>query len=213
MMSGGNAATGVLVRSVFDFLGRSTATSVVGLAGAGVLAMAGCSTTPQPPETPDDACAILAEKPDWARAMRKAQRRWGVPVEVQLAIIRYESAFRHDARPRSATGGYASSAYGYSQAIDGTWDWYRTDTGRRSAKRTDFADAADFIGWYTSVSRRLLGLSSRDTYNHYLAYHEGHTGFRRGSYRKKPWLQSYARLVDKRARIYGAQLRHCRAGS
>ena len=178
-----------------------------------MLVVAGCSTTTKPPQEPDNACAILAEKPAWDRALRKVQRRWGVPVEVQLAIIRNESSFRHDARPKAPGGGYASSAYGYSQAIDGTWDWYRDDTGRRAAKRTDFADAADFIGWYTSVSRRMLGLSMTDAYNQYLAYHEGHTGFRRGSYRKKLWLQRYARKVDRYARTYGAQLSRCPVGS
>jgi hypothetical protein len=143
--------------------------------------------------------------------MRKVERRWGVPVEVQLAIIRNESSFRHDARPKLPDGRLASSAYGYPQAIDGTWEWYRDETGRRRAKRTDFADAADFIGWYTSHSQRMLGLSPRDAYNHYLAYHEGHTGFRRGSYRRKAWLQRYARQVERHARIYGEQLARCRA--
>jgi hypothetical protein len=141
--------------------------------------------------------------------MRRVKRRWGVPVEVQLAIIRNESAFRHDARPRSPDGGYASSAYGYAQAIDGTWQWYRDETGKRRAKRTDIGDAADFIGWYTNISRRVLGIPLTDVYNQYLAYHEGHTGFRRRTYRKKLWLQRYARQVDRHARTYAAQLSRC----
>ena len=145
--------------------------------------------------------------------MREVKRRWGIPVEVQLAIIRNESSFRHDARPRSPSGGYASSAYGYPQAIDGTWEWYRDETGKRWAKRTNFADAADFVGWYANRSQRTLGISPKDAYNQYLAYHEGHTGFRRGSYRKKPWLQRYARQVDRHARAYAAQLNRCRVRS
>lgn len=170
----------------------------------------GCATTPKPPREPNDACAIFAEKPKWQKAAERAERRWGVPVQVQLAIIRNESSFRHNARPRLAGGGYASSAYGYPQAIDGTWEWYREQTGKRRAKRTDFADAADFIGWYTSISRRQLGISMWDAYNQYLAYHEGHTGFQRGTYRRKAWLQRYARQVDDHARVYAAQLRRCR---
>lgn len=133
-----------------------------------------------------------------------------MPAQIQLAIIRNESSFRHNARPRSRSGGYLSSAYGYPQAIDGTWEWYRRQTGNRRAKRTDFADAADFIGWYTDISQRLLGISKWDAYNQYLAYHEGHTGFRRGSYRQKRWLQRYAQRVDQHARVYGEQLRRCR---
>lgn len=174
------------------------------------LFLGGCASAPKPPRKPDDACAIFAEKPQWHKAARKAERRWGIPIEVQLAIIRYESSFRHDARPRSASGGYLSSAYGYPQAIDGTWNWYREQTGKRRAKRTDFADAADFIGWYTHISQRQLGISKWDAYNQYLAYHEGHSGFQRGSYRSKNWLQQYARRVDQHARAYGEQLRRCK---
>jgi hypothetical protein len=166
--------------------------------------LVGCAGAPKPPRQPDDACAIFAEKPKWHKATRRAERRWGTPMQVQLAIIRNESSFRHDARPRT------SSAYGYSQAIDGTWNWYREQTGRSNAKRTDFADAADFVGWYTDLSQRLLGISKWDGYNQYLAYHEGHTGFQRGSYRRKDWLVAVARRVDEDARTYGEQLRRCR---
>jgi len=192
---------------------RSPAAFLCGLFAVNALLVAGCASVPEPPRQPDDACAILAEKPKWDRAMREVKRRWGIPVEVQLAIIRNESSFRHDARPRSPSGGYASSAYGYPQAIDGTWEWYRDETGKRWAKRTDFADAADFIGWYANRSQRTLGISPKDAYNQYLAYHEGHTGFRRGSYRKKPWLQRYARQVDRHARTYATQLTRCRVRS
>jgi len=197
----------------FDQQGRFRPAFLGGLLTVNTLLLAGCAAVPEPPQRPDNACAILAEKPKWDRAMRTAQRRWGVPVEVQLAIIRNESSFRHDARPRSPSGGYASSAYGYPQAIDGTWEWYRDETGKRRAKRTDFADAADFIGWYTNRSRRVLGISPADAYNQYLAYHEGHAGFQRGSYRKKLWLQRYARQVDRHARTYAKQLSRCPARS
>jgi hypothetical protein len=112
-----------------------------------------------------------------------------------------------------AIRGYASSAYGYSQAIDGTWEWYRDETGKHRAKRTDFADAADFIGWYTNRSRRVLGISQGDAYNQYLAYHEGHAGFLRGSYRRKRWLQRYARQLDHHARTYANQLSRCQVRS
>lgn len=201
------------VRLRFSQRQRCPAALLGGILGVSVLLVAGCATTPEPPRQPDNACAILEEKPKWDRAMRKVERRWGVPVEVQLAIIRNESSFRHDARPKLPTGEYASSAYGYPQAIDGTWEWYRDETGKRRAKRTDFGDAADFVGWYTSRTQRMLGISLTDAYNQYLAYHEGHTGFRRGSYRQKLWLQRYARQVDRHARIYAEQLKSCRGRS
>jgi len=174
-----------------------------------------CATAP--PSNPDNACQIFEERPKWYRAVREAEKTWGVPVQVQLAIIRQESGFHHDAKaPRASFVGVPlpwrqSSAYGYAQAKDETWDWYRAKTGHRGADRDDFADAADFIGWYADVSRRKLGISKWDTYNQYLAYHEGHGGWSRHTYKGKSWLLKIARRVDTDARTYGAQLRGCRA--
>ncbi|MCB2130933.1 MAG: lytic transglycosylase, partial [Rhodobacteraceae bacterium] len=71
----------------------------------------------------------------------KTESRWGVPVAVQMATIYQESKFIGNAKtPRKfALGvipmGRQSSAFGYSQAIDGTWDDYRAATGRRGASR------------------------------------------------------------------------------
>jgi hypothetical protein len=58
----------------------------------GLLGLGGCATAP--PQRPQDACAIFDEKPSWYRAARKAEAKWGTPVQVQLAIIRAESGFR-----------------------------------------------------------------------------------------------------------------------
>ncbi|HRY16401.1 MAG TPA: hypothetical protein P5330_11090, partial [Candidatus Competibacteraceae bacterium] len=43
----------------------------------------------------------------------------------------------------------------------------------------------------------------------YLAYHEGHGGFARGSYRKKPWLMKRAREAGQLAERYRIQLARC----
>ncbi|MFB1486093.1 MAG: transglycosylase SLT domain-containing protein [Thiocapsa sp. C3-sup] len=180
--------------------------SLLGLFGLVLPLLGGCASAPSPPSKPLDACAIFNERPSWYKATKKAERKWGTPVAVQLAIIQAESSFRHDARPP----GRVSSAYGYSQAIDGTWDWYREQTGNRRAARTNFDHAVDFVGWYTDVTHRTLGISKGDGYRQYLAYHEGHRGFQRGTYRKKDWLVRVARRVDQQAKTYGAQLRACR---
>lgn len=174
----------------------------------------GCASSP--PKNPENACAIFEEKPRWYKDARKAERKWGTPVQIQLAILRLESSFRSDAKPRRAEllglplWWRISSAYGYPQAKDGTWDWYKDKTGNRRADRDDFGDACDFIGWYTDVSQRTLGISKWDGYNQYLAYHEGHGGWQRGTYRSKPWLIERARVADRYARTYGEQLRSCR---
>ncbi len=178
-----------------------------------VFLLAGCATAP--PRAPDDLCAIFRQYPDWYEGAREMEQRWGTPIHVAMAFIDQESSYRHDARPpRNYVLGFipwgrVTSAYGYAQALDGTWDDYERATGD-GGSRSDFDDATDFIGWYTDASSRHLGLSKWDAYNQYLAYHEGRGGFRRGSYRQKPWLMQVARKVDQQSRTYGRQLAQCR---
>ncbi|WP_306152288.1 lytic transglycosylase [Roseovarius sp. MMSF_3281] len=168
-----------------------------------------------PPGNLDDACAIVAERPHYLRAFRATERRWGVPVHVQMATIHQESKFDGGARTpfRWTLGvipmGRQSSAYGYSQALDGTWDEYKEENRRFTARRNDIHDATDFMGWYMAKSNQRLGISMSDARNQYLAYHEGRTGFSRGSYNAKPWLLRVSAKVEERARMYETQLRSC----
>ena len=168
------------------------------------------------PDQFDNACRILDQRSDFARAFRAAERKWGVPVHVQMATIHQESRFKADARTpfRYTLGvipmGRQSSAYGYSQALDATWDEYKADTRRFRAKRNDIYDSADFIGWYMAESRERLNISLTDTRNQYLAYHEGRTGFARGSYNSKSWLLRVSNEVATRGETYKAQLARCR---
>lgn len=192
--------------------------SAARLAGVSILAFVAvsCSSTPKgPPRHQDNICSIFDERPDWREATEASAARWGAPVEVQMAIMWRESSFRADARtPKTYALGFipwgrVSSAYGYSQAIDGTWDWYREETGNSGADRDDFEDSADFVGWYMAKTRRVNGLDMHDAFNHYLAYHEGHTGYRRGNWRSKAWLLGAADQVSNQANRYRAQLRNC----
>ena len=168
------------------------------------------------PSTLDDACAIVRQNPSYLRSFRAAERRWGVPVSVQMATIYQESKFRRNARTpfRYAAGvipiGRQSSAFGYAQALDATWEDYQRDTGRWRARRDRMSDATDFMGWYMDKTRDKNGVPLTDARNQYLAYHEGHTGFARGSYRRKGWLVRVAGEVDDRARVYERQLAACR---
>ncbi len=187
------------------------------LAFLSILVLLGaCSGHEKPPSTVVDACRMQTERPKWFQAMKRTEQKWGVPVSVQLATIARESSFEHDAQPtkRIGSGWFSrdvprSSAYGYAQAIDGTWEGYMKDTGRWSADRSDFADSSDFIGWYMNSNARVNGVSVRDTYNQYLAYHEGKAGFARGSYRQKSWLPPVARDVEAWATLYEQQLQSC----
>ncbi len=167
------------------------------------------------PRNLDNACSIVSQRPSYLKAMKKSERKWGVPVHVQMATIHQESKFVGNARtPRQfALGiipvGRQSSAYGYSQALDGTWDEYRRATGNRRARRDDIDDAADFIGWYMAGSNARLGIAKDDAQSQYLAYHEGRTGFARGSHRSKGWLMDVSREVASRAQRYDTQLQSC----
>lgn len=174
-----------------------------------------CSSGDGPPRDVENACAIKRDRPQWFAAMQRTEAAWGIPVAVQLSTIYQESTFRPNARtPRRyflgfIPNGRISSAYGYAQAIDGTWDWYRKETGRRFARRNNFSDATDFMGWYMHKSFAENGIAKTDAYSQYLAYHDGHAGYRRGSYRQKGWLLSTARKVDQRAQRYNTQLQSC----
>jgi len=180
----------------------------------GLLAVAGCVSTAKPDE-PGDACAIFEQHEAWWKAVKRAERRFGAPPALVLAIIRQESGFDHKARPPRGRflfffpGRRASSAYGYAQALDGTWEAYQREAGDRGADRDEFRDAADFVAWYANRSRADLGIPFSDARSHYLAYHEGAGGYRRGSYRGKSAVLAAATRVQGFASAYSAQLARC----
>lgn len=166
------------------------------------------------PSNQHNVCAVFDQRPGWREAVARSERRWGTPASMLMAIMWRESSFRPRARPLryDVAGnviGAASSAYGFSQAIDGTWEWYQADSGNRPADRTDFRDAADFVGWYTAKTVGINRISRGDAYTHYLNYHEGHAGYRRGRWRGKNWLRDAAAAVDRQARRYAEQMRYC----
>ena len=178
--------------------------------------VAGCgSGNYAAPREIDNACSIVSQHPDYLRAFRATQRKWGVPVAVQMAIIYQESKFIGNARTphQFVLGvipvGRQSSAYGYSQALDGTWEEYQADQSLRRARRDDIADAADFMGWYMADTLGETGVPLNDARNQYLAYHEGRSGYARGSYDDKQWLVRIAGEIADRAVMYDAQLRSC----
>lgn len=180
------------------------------------LLVAACgSSNSVPPRNLENACAIVKERPSYLTAMRRTESRWGVPVAVQMATIYQESKFIGNARTpyQFALGiipmGRQSSAYGYSQALDGTWDDYQREHGGFRARRDDIRDATDFMGWYFKKSEEDLGIPMADARNQYLAYHEGRNGFRRGSHNGKSWLLRVSDEVADRAVLYDAQLRAC----
>lgn len=186
----------------------------IGLICLLVFLNSGCATTP--PKNINNSCSIFDDKDDWYDYTKESFEKWGVPIHLQLAFIHQESRFKYDAKPEREyllwviPWGRKSDAYGYAQVKDATWDWYIDKTGNSGADRDDFADAVDFIGWYVNLTQKKLGISKWDIYKQYLAYHEGHGGYKRRTYNKKPWLVEVAKKVEKRAQNYRAQLATCR---
>lgn len=178
-----------------------------------VMALAGCASAP--PEEPENLCRIFEEKRDWYDAAADMRDKWGVPIQVPMAMMYQESSFKHDAVPPRdyilwiIPWGRVSSAYGYSQAKTATWDDYVRETGNSWSSRDDFEDAIDFMGWFISKSQKINGVSKWDAYAQYLNYHEGWGGYKRQTYRSKRWLMRTAERVKARASRYGAQLRQC----
>jgi hypothetical protein len=178
-----------------------------------LLLLVSCAS--RPPSDVNNLCHIFRQYPKWALDGRDAERRWHVPVPIQMAIIHQESKFDSRAKPQRRKLFWIipwtrlSSAYGYAQALRGTWALYKKTQGGVWVARDDFTDAVDFIGWYANLANRQAGINRMDAYSLYLAYHEGIGGYRRKTYLAKPWLIQVARKVKARSEIFAAQLQKC----
>ncbi|ODS23290.1 hypothetical protein AB835_09725 [Candidatus Endobugula sertula] len=175
--------------------------------------LAACATSP--PRQVNNICRVFDQKPSWYKAAAKSKKRWESSIPLMMAFMHQESRFVSYAKPpRTKILGFIpgprkSSAYGYSQAQDSTWKWYKKSTGHWGADRDNFQDAIDFIGWYNMQTKKKNGVSLNDAYSLYLAYHEGHGGFKKKSYHKKPWLKKVAKKVVRQASTYSKQLKTC----
>lgn len=166
--------------------------------------------------TQSNICKIFSQQPSWYQSALKSQKKWRIPIHVMMSIMKQESSFKAKARPprRIRVGVFGkktlvSSAYGYAQAQNGTWRDYQKSTGKHHHRRDIFDHAINFIGWYAAQARRDLKLKNYDTYNLYLSYHDGMTGFRLKTYKKKPWLMRVAKKVRHYGYRYAKQLKRC----
>ena len=186
---------------------------------AALIPLAGCSTASTPTRQAD-ICEVFQQYPDWylcSEVRKPLGTMLGSPMgntHVQMSFVRHESSYRGDARPPRQwlwfiPLGRPSSAKGYAQAQDPVWNEYQAERGRLFRSRSDMEDALDFIGWYNQRTRRQLGIPLTDAQHLYLAYHEGQGGYRRGTWRDKPKVQSAARRVAATADRYRAQLARC----
>lgn len=180
---------------------------------AAVILLVGCANTP--PGNPNNICDIFDDKSGWYGHAERASKKWDASIPVMMSIMYQESRFVHNAKPPRRKilwvipGPRKSSAAGYAQAKSETWREYQRSSGNRDGYRDRFKDAVDFIGWYNRQSQLRSKISQHDPYNLYLAYHEGHGGFNRGTYKSKAWLQTTARQVANRSNQYSSQLQKC----
>ena len=166
--------------------------SIVSMLLLFVLITTSCSdTTVNLPDNQQNLCELFREQPHWYDYAKVSEIKWGTPVSSQMAFIQSESA------------------YGYAQAQNQVWQEYLADNASPLARRTHMKYATDFIGWYNQRSQRMLDISMDNPKHLYLAYHEGQTGYRRGSYKAKPQVQLKARQVSERAKKYSNQLAEC----
>lgn len=183
----------------------------------GLALLAGCTLTPTPPHHIENICSIFKQYPDWYWSSQKVRDHWHIPISVLMAIMYQESGFNATAKPPREKLLWIipwmrpSTAYGYSQALNETWRNYKKNTGKSRASRDAFADAADFIGWYSNQVALKTGVpkANASAYTMYLAYHEGIQGYLSKTYLRKPWLMNVSREVQHRAWVYQKQLLQC----
>ena len=162
-----------------------------------------------------DSCIIFEEKRNWYNSTKKSFNKWNVDIAFQLAIVNQESSFQQFAKPKRKKlfglipTNRPSTAFGFAQVTNPTWDWYKSRTNNTNASRANFADITDFIGWYVNQSNKMLGISKSDYYNQYLAYHEGHQGWKNKTYNSKKWLLKVAKNVETNTNKYNNQLIDC----
>ncbi|MDC0516921.1 lytic transglycosylase [Candidatus Pelagibacter sp.] len=175
-----------------------------------IIFITGCSSIPQ---NTSNSCSIFNERYLWYKHAKKTEQKWGTPIYIQLAIIKMESDFDWLAKPprqklfKIIPFKRPSSSFGYSQAVKGTWEQYKKETGNKLATRTRFKDSVDFIGWYTDKTESLLKISKKDAFRQYLAYHEGWGGYK--NYKNNQKVIVLAKKVEKQSNKYKAQLQDC----
>ena len=175
-----------------------------------VLFLSACSSIPK---NTSNSCLIFDERYLWYKHAKKAEAKWGTPIYIQLAIIKMESDFDWLAKParqkifKVIPFKRPSSSFGYSQAVKGTWEQYKRETGNKLARRTRFKDSVDFIGWYTNKTESILKISKNDAFRQYLAYHEGWGAYK--NYKSNQKVIGLAKKVENQSIRYKSQLRKC----
>ena len=171
-----------------------------------------CSSVPKHSE---NACKIFDEKYLWYKHSKKSSEKWGVPIEILLAVIHKESGFVRFARPKRTKlfkiipYRRPSSSFGFSQAVDKTWELYKTENKKPTALRISFKSSVDFVGWYFWKTNKINKISLNNVYSLYLNYYLGWGNYAKKTYKTDRKAIIFAKSVEKQSKIYKNQLREC----
>ena len=171
-----------------------------------------CSSVPKYSE---NACKIFDEKYLWYKHSKKSSEKWGVPIEIILAVIHKESGFVRFARPKRTKlfkiipYRRPSSSFGFSQAVDKTWELYKTENEKPIALRISFKSSVDFVGWYFWKTNKINKISLNNAYSLYLNYYLGWGNYAKKTYKTDRKAIIFAKSVEKQSKIYKNQLREC----
>ena len=172
-----------------------------------------CSSIPQ---NVANACKIFDERYFWYKHTKKSSEVYGAPIHVILAFINKESGFNRWAKPERTKlfkiipYKRPSSSFGYSQAVNKTWELYKKETDNPLALRTRFKDSAMFIGWYIKKTKQINKIPLNDSYRQYLNYYLGWGNYAKKVYKTDKKAIIFAKNVEKQSKIYKGQLIECR---
>jgi len=171
-----------------------------------------CSSVPKYPQ---NACKIFGQKYLWYKSTKKSSDTYGAPIHIILAFVNKESGFNRWAKPKRKKlfkilpYKRPSSSFGYSQAVNKTWELYKTETNNPLALRTRFKDSVMFIGWYMSKTKKINKISLNDSYRQYLNYYLGWGNYAKKTYKTDKKAIIYAKKVQEQSKIYKNQLTEC----
>ena len=174
---------------------------------------ASCSSIPKYPQ---NACKIFGENYFWYKSIKKSSDTYNVPIYMILAFVNKESGFNRWAKPKRTKlfkvipYKRPSTSFGYSQAVNKTWELYKNETDNPLALRSRFKDSVMFIGWYINKTHKINKIPLNDSYRQYLNYYLGWGSYAKKKYKTDKNSIIYAKSVEKQSKIYKNQLQECK---
>jgi hypothetical protein len=168
------------------------------------------------PKYPQDACKIFGENYLWYKSIKKSSDTYKAPIHIILAFVNKESGFNRWAKPKRTKlfkiipYKRPSTSFGYSQAVNKTWELYKTETDSPLALRGRFKDSVMFIGWYISKTHKINKVPLDDPYRQYLNYYLGWGNYAKKKYKTDKNSIIFAKKVEKQSKIYKNQLNECK---